>query len=111
MDYSLMSDDEILQELGRRCEKLRLTKEISDAELSKKGGITKDALWRFRNGEPITTKNLVKIIRGLGELHQLEQLFKVEEEFRPSQTKPETLPKRVRAKSKKMGKIVWGEDK
>lgn len=110
MDFSLMNDDEILKELGTRMEKMRQKKELSDAELSKKGGNTKDALARFKNGEPITTKNLVKIIRGLGELRRLEQLFGVEDEFRPSQGRAQPLPKRIRNKKTKSGGFKWGED-
>lgn len=110
MDFSLMNDDEILKELGERLEKIRLKKEVSDDELTKKGGGNKKALWRFKKGEPITTKNFIKILRGLGELQRLEQLFRVEEEYRPSQGKAQISNQRVRKKTKK-GRFLWGEDK
>lgn len=71
MDFSLLTDDEILSEIGKLFEQKRLQKSISDAHLIKQGGCSKDALWRFRSGEPITSKNLIKILRGLGELNLL----------------------------------------
>lgn len=111
-DFQLMTDDEILKELASRFEKKRLQKQISDQEIAKKGGCTKVSIWRFRSGETITTKNLVKILRGLGELSILEQLFQVDNTYRPSLEKAPDTPKRVHTKKKKDKKtFVWGEDK
>lgn len=110
MDFSLMSDDEVLASLGTLFEKMRLQKEISDATLMQKGGCSKDALWRFRNGEAITTKNFVKILRGLGELKPLEELFRVQNSFRPSLLKEPQGKKRVHSKAKEEQSFTWGED-
>jgi hypothetical protein len=111
-EFTLMTDDEILKEIASRFEKKRLQKQISDHDIIKKGGCTKDALWRFRSGEAITTKNLIKILRGLGELGALDQLFQIEDTYRPSLKKTPDTPKRVYPKKKKQQKpFIWGEDK
>ena len=112
IEFTLMTDAEILKEIAFRFEKKRLQKQISDHDIIKKGGCTKDALWRFRSGEAITTKNLIKILRGLDEVGVLEQLFQIDNIYRPSLEKTSDAPKRVYTKKKKKQKpFIWGEDK
>lgn len=73
--WTAMSDPAILEEISKRFKELRLRKNIQQKELSKYAGVAIGTLRRFENGEPISTENLIKIMRGLGILENLEQLI------------------------------------
>ena len=96
MNFNLLTDEDILKELGKNYEELRLRKKLSDEDVMKKGGTNKDAIQRFKNGSNINLSNFVKILRGLGELDNLEKLIHVEDEFSVIKSKKKPLPRRQR---------------
>ncbi len=73
--FKELSDDQILQELGRRFDGQRLVSRIADRDIFLAGGVKKDTLAHFKKGKPVTLLNFIKILRGAGCLDRLEQLF------------------------------------
>lgn len=111
MYFSLQNDNDILLEFGKRYESIRLDKQLSDNDVSQRGGVPKNAIYRFKNGQNISTSNFIKILRGLDILDKLDTLF---EKPKPSIQKSKIkTPKRI-FKSKKTqipSDFEWGDDK
>lgn len=94
------SDPAILEEIARRFRDLRLKKNIQQKELSGYSGVAIGTLRRFENGEPVSTENLIRIMRGLGVLENLEQLIP-KEPVSPLLMKKLQKRERLRASSTK----------
>ncbi len=112
MDFNLLANEDIIKELGKNYEELRLQKRLSDDDVHKKGGVSIDAIQRLKNGSNINLLNFIKILKGLGELDKLQKLLEVKEEFSIQETTKSSKPKRI-FKSKKgiNSEFIWGEDK
>lgn len=112
MDFNLLTNEDIIKELGKNYEELRLQKRLSDEDVHKKGGVSIDAIQRLKNGYNINLLNFIKILKGLGELDKLQKLLEVKEEFSIQKTTKSAKPKRI-FKSKKdiNSEFIWGEDK
>ena len=109
----LLSDEQILAELGRRFEAHRLTSRIPDKEIFETGGVKKDALAHFKKGRNISLLNFIKILRGAGLLSDLERLIPETDEFSPSDLVSDSLhsrPKRIRNSGKKLERFRWGDE-
>jgi predicted transcriptional regulator len=111
MNLYLLNDKEILKELGKRYESIRLEKGLSNEDVAKKGGTTTDAIYRFKSGKGISMINFIRIMRGLDNLDKLEKLLQ-EVEFSVRDLKPIVKPKRI-FKTKKTGSkdFKWGDEK
>ncbi|PTB83574.1 hypothetical protein C9926_02205 [Sulfurovum lithotrophicum] len=108
---SLMTDDEIIRSIAKMYEQHRLEQALSEQDVSTKGGVTKDAIHRFKNGKNINLKNFIGILRGVGRVDALSLLFPDEDDFSPLPHKQKPLKKRVHKKTKKdADTFVWGED-
>jgi hypothetical protein len=107
MSLELMSDEQVLEALGEKFEAFRLSKGLRDQDVRETGGVSKDALHKFKNqGGNITLINFVKILRGSGELSALERLFNVP----PSLPKKDSKKPVARIRKKKVNKpIRWKE--
>lgn len=79
--FSLFNDEDIIRALGKKYEKLRIEKELSDEDVSVMGGVSKDAIYRMKRGENISLVNFIKILRGLSELDALENVIKEVEDL------------------------------
>ena len=105
MSEELMSDTQILQMLGERYEEFRLHRQLQDKDVMNAGGVTKDAINKFKNkGGNITLLNFIKILRGTGQLEALSHLFNV-----PPSLPKDDVPKvsRIRKKIRKKNPIEW----
>lgn len=80
MNYLILSDTEILSDIGKQLDKLRIQKNMTMDELSQRSGISSRTLSRIFNGgtNPSLT-NIIKIYRGFGELEQLQSFFETKE--------------------------------
>ena len=111
MRFSLLSDEEILIELGTRIERRRREKEFSDAELVEKSGTNIATLKRFRaNKGTISLTSFIRILRGLGELDSLNALLESTHTFSPSQQIEKPLKKRIYKKKSKASTFQWGDE-
>jgi transcriptional regulator with XRE-family HTH domain len=69
------ANDAVLHELGRRAQQVRLSRNISQASLGREAGVSTTTIARFEGGEPISTENLVRILRPLGLLERINTLI------------------------------------
>jgi transcriptional regulator with XRE-family HTH domain len=109
-----MSDNEIIEFIAKNTEKNRLSKNITQKEVSKKGGCNKQTLSNFAaQSTDIRLSTLIQIFRGIGELDKLQKAFEHKEQFSPVKTQS-TLTERLRAFSSKEDKkrniIKWGDN-
>ncbi|MES2604115.1 MAG: helix-turn-helix transcriptional regulator [Pseudomonadota bacterium] len=70
-----LSDSAILQELGERLAQLRLARNLSQEALAAEAGLSLRTLTRLEAGEPSQTVNLLRVLRVLGLLENLEVLI------------------------------------
>lgn len=100
-DLALLSDQQVLEELGRRFDVLRKRRRIPDQELFERGGVKKDALASFKKGRNVSLLNFVKIVRGAGLLEELARLFTTEDDFSPvalTEGRTAEVPRRISKK-------------
>ena len=72
----LMSDEALLHEIGQRIARLRLERNLSQAQLAEQAGISKRTLERLESGAAATQLSLfLRVLRQLDLLERLEQLL------------------------------------
>lgn len=118
---NLQSDVQILKELGERLKKLRLRSKMTQAELCAASGVGKSTIERAEQGESIQLLNLIKIMRALNKLSQVDLLFPVYElspmdyltiaESKGGFDNPKRVYKKRKGSSSSDSDFVWGEDK
>jgi transcriptional regulator with XRE-family HTH domain len=116
MSYNYSTDEEIIRDLAKKLDNLRINKIITDENLCKKGGVGKSALLNFRKGKRGTSlSTFISFLRGIDELERLENFIKIDNEYRPSieiQQKPKQKKTTSRVRSKKTTNnkpIKWGD--
>ena len=110
MAYTLLTDDEIVHDLGKKLDILRRSKEIPISELLEKSGTNHDTYDRLINAKSgISLKNFIRLLRGIGALGKLEALLDVSHSYSPSQEQI-TPKKRIRKKPVANTTFTWGED-
>jgi len=72
-----VSNEAILISLGKRLAEYRLNMNISQATLSDEAGISRKTLYNIENGKSVQLENLIRILRALGQLEQIENLLPV----------------------------------
>jgi len=68
------SDQAILEELGRRIARYRLNGNWTQSDLAREAGISKRTLHRVEHGHSIQASNLIRILRALNLLENLDAL-------------------------------------
>ncbi|MEO0651929.1 MAG: helix-turn-helix transcriptional regulator [Planctomycetota bacterium] len=71
---SHLSDDAILERLGRRLGQLRLDQNRTQAELAEEAGVSERTLKRLEGGESTQVRNLVRVLRALDILERVDGL-------------------------------------
>lgn len=71
----LMTDDAVLKELGRRLARSRIDRGLTQARLAREAGLGKRTVERMENGAAAQLDSLVRVLRALGLLHNLELLL------------------------------------
>lgn len=82
LDYSIASSEQITGELGARLERIRLARNLTQAELAKHAGISKRTIIRLEKGVSATLDTFVRVLMALGLTSSLEALLP-EAEVRP----------------------------
>lgn len=72
---NLLTDDMVLQEIGDRIAKLRLNKNMTQAQLADSAGVSLSTVSRVEGGNSSQISNLVRILRALGLLENMELLI------------------------------------
>ncbi len=63
---------DVLREIGERLRTLRLQQNLRTTDLADASGVSERTVRRAEAGEPVSTENLVRILRGLGRLQALD---------------------------------------
>jgi putative transcriptional regulator len=69
------SDNAMLEELGNRIAQYRLNQNQTQDALAKEAGVSKRTLHRIEHGHSTQTSNLIRVLRALGLLENLEVLI------------------------------------
>ncbi len=110
-DFHLLSDKQIIAKLGSRFDKKRIQKGFMDKEVMAKGGVSSDALNKFRSAKGgITLLNFIRLFRGIDELDKIETLLSVEKPLLFSDKTTDNKRKRIRQKTLPKKAFVWGND-
>jgi len=67
-----MTENQILEEIGKRLKQIRLNLDISQKELGEKIGKTAGDMSNIENGKPVTLKSFIRILRALEKLENLD---------------------------------------
>ena len=70
-----MGNEAIRAVLGRRLQRERLNQNITQARLAEQAGISRRTLVATEKGEGTTLETLIRLLRGLGKLGQLDQFL------------------------------------
>ena len=110
-----ISDTAVLAELGKRLSGIRIASSLTQADLAGRAGIGKRTVERIEAGESVQLISLIRALRVLGLLENLD-LIMPEEELQPMQLLEEggKVRRRAspsRAESKKTGTWTWGDER
>lgn len=67
-----MTDSAVLTEIGDRLARHRLRRNLTQAQLAREAGVSKRTLIRLENGESSQVTNLIRVVRALGLLDNLD---------------------------------------
>ncbi len=74
MDWYAMTNQAIEAEIGQRIKMMRLKKNMTQDKLARKSGLSRVAISRIERGQGSTLSSLVKILRALNLLQNIEEL-------------------------------------
>jgi len=72
---SNLSDDALLTELGRRLNRYRLNRNMTQAALAKEAGVSERTINRTEHGHSTSVSNFIRILRSLGLLENMDALI------------------------------------
>ncbi|MDD7886298.1 helix-turn-helix domain-containing protein [Flavivirga sp. 57AJ16] len=101
IDFSIMSDASIVEQIGRFVKHTRVKQNKTQAQVAKASGLNRWTLSQIENGESITLSSLIQILRALDQLYILEA-FSFSEEISPleyAKLKKKQYKERVRNKT------------
>ena len=110
----LMSDEALLHELGHRIARLRLERNLSQAQLAEQAGISKRTLERLEAGAAATQLSLfLRVLRQLDLLERLELLLPEPQPSPLALLEQQQQATRKRASSRRIAKPAsswsWGQ--
>ncbi len=69
-----LTDEAVLEELGRRIARARLERNVGQADLAAEAGVGVATLKRLEAGHSVASTSLIRVLRALGLLEGLERL-------------------------------------
>lgn len=109
-DFSIHSSEAIMEALFDRLEEIRLSRNISQANLAAEAGVSRSTITRLARGENISVDSFVRIMQALDLTDNLAALLP-NPTIRPVERVRMAGSERVRASSKRKttGEWSWGE--
>ncbi len=74
-DFTTTSSSAIAATLCKRLEEIRLSRNISQAELAKQAGVSRSTMTRIADGKSISLDSFIRVIKTLGLAHHLAALL------------------------------------
>jgi transcriptional regulator with XRE-family HTH domain len=65
MDFSTASSETVIETLGKRLDEIRLSQNISQADLAKQAGVSRSTLTRLADGRPVSLDSFVRVMQAL----------------------------------------------
>jgi transcriptional regulator with XRE-family HTH domain len=109
---ALHSPDALLKELGRRVERLRLARNLSQEALAERAGIGRATMQRIARGEPVKTTALIKVLGALDRLDALDAALPERVQSPLAELERQRPTQRQRASAPRAGaeeQWTWGE--
>lgn len=75
IDVSTLTDEQIMKMLGQKFRDIRLSKDMSQQEMAAASGLSVFSITQAENGHNLSILNIIKGLRGLGELQLLESII------------------------------------
>ncbi|WP_340645936.1 helix-turn-helix domain-containing protein [Phenylobacterium sp.] len=72
---NLLSDDAVTEEIGCRVAAVRLQRQMTQAQLAAAAGVSKRTVERLEGGAPTQLGNLIRCLRALDKLEDLERFL------------------------------------
>jgi len=109
-DFSSYSSKAIMETLFDRLEEVRLSRNISQANLAAEAGVSRSTITRLARGENISVDSFVRIMQALGLTDNLAALLP-NPKIRPVERIRMSGAERVRASAKRKtaGEWTWGD--
>ena len=76
-EFTDLTDEAALAELGHRLARYRLDRNLTQQALAKEAGIHKNTLVRLEGGGSTQSKSLIRVLRALGLLENLDRRAKI----------------------------------
>lgn len=117
-NYFSGSDADVLAELGRRVERLRLDRNWTQEQLAREAGVSRPTVERMEAGSAGSMTSFIRVLRALDRLEALDDVVPVPD-VRPMDVLRTGTPKqRQRARSRKSddegstpSAWTWGDEK
>ena len=111
IDFSIAASDAIIGALFQRIEQIRLSRNISQAELAKEARVSRSTITRLASGENISFDSFVRVMQALGLTDNLAALLP-NPAVRPVERIRLDGAQRRRASTKRTsaGRWQWGND-
>jgi transcriptional regulator with XRE-family HTH domain len=97
----MSTDDAVLRELGARLERLRLARNRSQLELAEDAGVGRATVQRVERGESVQATSLIKLLRTLGLLGELDAAIPQAVESPIAELERQGRPSRRRASGRR----------
>lgn len=111
-DFSTYSSEMIIEALFDRLEEIRLSRNISQADLAREAGVSRSTITRLARGENISMDSFVRIMQALDLTDNLAALLP-NPKVRPVERIRLAGAERLRASSKRKAAAeewAWGDD-
>ena len=110
---SVMSDSQVVAELGRRLRRRRVERGLNQAELAAAAGVGRRTVSSVENGQGCSLSTLVALLRALGDLQALDQLLP-DPEISPIALTGGVVKERkypYKPRKRKSESWTWGDEK
>jgi transcriptional regulator with XRE-family HTH domain len=78
-NWSYLTEQEILEEIGRRLKKIRLQHNLTQKELSEEVGLSVSTISLIEQGKSTTVESLIRILMRLNRIKDFESVFRIVE--------------------------------
>lgn len=105
-DYEAASSEAIVEALGRRLDEIRLSRNISQADLAREAGVSRSTMTRLADGKGVSLNSFVRIMQALQLTGHLATLLP-DPGIRPVERLKFEGARRQRASTKKSPQAPW----
>ena len=78
-NWSFLTEQEILEEIGKRLKKIRLQHNLTQKQMGEEVGLSVSTISLIEQGKSTTTESLLRILSRLNRIKDLESVFRVGE--------------------------------